>query len=48
LRPATRAARHGEEAYLEDDVIDEARQRLGVPVVGTEVRLWTVPATLPA
>jgi hypothetical protein len=28
----------GEEAYLEDDVIDEARQRLGVPVLATEVR----------
>jgi hypothetical protein len=28
----------GEEAYLEDDVIDEARQRLGVPVVATDVR----------
>jgi hypothetical protein len=27
----------GEEAYLEDDVIDEARERLGVPVVAAEV-----------
>jgi hypothetical protein len=28
----------GEEAYLEDDVIDEARERLGVPVVAAEVQ----------
>jgi hypothetical protein len=27
----------GDEAYLEDDVIDEARERLGVPVVAAEV-----------
>jgi hypothetical protein len=27
----------GEEAYLEDDVIDEARERLGVPIVAAEV-----------
>jgi hypothetical protein len=27
----------GEDAYLEDDVIDEARERLGVPVVAAEV-----------
>jgi hypothetical protein len=26
------------EAYLEGDVIDEARRRLGVPVVATDVR----------
>jgi hypothetical protein len=28
----------GEEAYLEDDVIAEARERLGVPVVAAEVQ----------
>jgi hypothetical protein len=28
----------GEEAYLEDDIIDEARERLGVPVVAAEVQ----------
>ena len=28
----------GEEAYLEDDVIEEARERLGVPVVAAEVQ----------
>ena len=28
----------GEEAYLEDEVIDEARERLGVPVVAAEIR----------
>jgi hypothetical protein len=27
----------GDEAYLEDDVIDEARERLGVPVVAAEI-----------
>ena len=28
----------GEEAYLEDDVIDEARERVGVPVVAAVVQ----------
>jgi hypothetical protein len=27
----------GQEAYLEDDVIDEARERLGIPVVAAEI-----------
>ena len=27
----------GDEAYLEDGVIDEARERLGVPVVAAEL-----------
>jgi hypothetical protein len=28
----------GEEAYLEDDVVDQARERLGVPVLAAEVQ----------
>lgn len=28
----------GEESYLEDDVVDQARERLGVPVLAAEVQ----------